>query len=209
MKISKHTHSCLLVEDNGKVALVDPGEYTAQAGTLDVSKMEKLDYIVITHEHQDHMYIPLIKEVMEKFPNAQIMSNSSVKTKLGEVGLSVITESNRDIILEETAHEEVFDVPSMVANVLVRIFGKLTHPGDSLQLNSTTDVLAIPLQGPWGHVTQAMEKVIQLKPKIVVPIHDWHWREEARSNILQRIPRYLEQHGIQFYSLEDGEVVEI
>src|SRR3990167_3859440 len=139
MKISKHTHSCLLVEDNGKVALVDPGEYTAQAGTLDVSKMEKLDYIVITHEHQDHMYIPLIKEVMEKFPNAQIMSNSSVKTKLGEVGLSVITESNRDIILEETAHEEVFDVPSMVANVLVRIFGKLTHPGDSLQLNSTTD----------------------------------------------------------------------
>ena len=209
MKISKHTHSCLLVEDNGKVALVDPGEYTAQAGTLDVSKMEKLDYIVITHEHQDHMYIPLIKEVMEKFPNAQIMSNSSVKTKLEEVGLSVITESNRDIILEETAHEEVFDVPSMVANVLVRIFGKLTHPGDSLQLNSTTDVLAIPLQGPWGHVTQAMEKVIQLKPKIVVPIHDWHWREEARSNILQRIPRYLEQHGIQFYSLEDGEVVEI
>jgi|SRR3989344_1080504 len=209
MKISKHTHSCLLVEDRGKVALIDPGEYTAQAGALDVNKIEKLDYIVITHEHQDHMYIPLIKEVMEKFPNAQIMSNLSVKTKLEKVGLSVITESNNDIVLEAAIHEDVFDVSSMAPNVLVRIFEKLTHPGDSLQFNLTTDILAIPLQGPWGHVTQAMEKVIQLKPKIVVPIHDWHWREEARSNILQRIPRYLEQHGIQFYSLENGEVIEI
>ena len=209
MKISKYTHSCLLVEEKEKVALIDPGNYTVQAGALDVGSLTRLDYLVITHEHPDHMDIPMIQTIVAKFPDVQILSNTSVRAILAKEGLEVATGGNEDIVLSETPHEPVFGVSFQVMNVLATVFGKLTHPGDSLQLKSSAKVLALPVQAPWGHLTEAMEKAVQLKPKIVIPIHDWHWRKEARENFFQRIPKYLEQHGIAFYDLEGGKSIEI
>jgi len=68
MKISKHIHSCLLVEDEGKTILIDPGKYSYDEKALNVVSLEKLDMIAITHQHSDHMYIPLIKEIVAMFP---------------------------------------------------------------------------------------------------------------------------------------------
>src|SRR3990167_1958183 len=88
MKISKYIHSCLLVEDEGKTILIDPGNYTFEEKGLDIGKLEKLDFLLITHEHPDHMHMPLIKEILEKFPQAQIISNNSVKKILEERGIN-------------------------------------------------------------------------------------------------------------------------
>ncbi|MDO8655088.1 MAG: MBL fold metallo-hydrolase, partial [bacterium] len=52
MKITKYVHSCLLVEEQGKTALIDPGNYTFQSKALDLRYIEKLDFVLITHEHQ-------------------------------------------------------------------------------------------------------------------------------------------------------------
>ncbi|MBI1984549.1 MAG: MBL fold metallo-hydrolase [Candidatus Wildermuthbacteria bacterium] len=209
MKISKYVHSCLLVEEHGTVALIDPGNYTAQANVLDLESIAKLDYLVITHEHADHMDIPLIKKISVKFPGLQIMSNSSVKSILEKEGLIVLTGGNEDIALKEIPHEAVFGVSSPVKNVLAKVFGKLMHPGDSFQFGSSAEILALPVQAPWGHLTEAMEKAVQVKPKAVIPIHDWHWNEEARKNFFERISQYLQQHGIAFYPLEGDETIEI
>lgn len=89
MKISKHIHSCLLVEDQGKTILIDPGNYTFEEGGLDVKKLEKLDAILITHEHLDHMYPPLIKKILEKFSEVKIYSNEAVKKVLEKDGINV------------------------------------------------------------------------------------------------------------------------
>ena len=63
MKVSKHLHSCLLVEDDaGPVALLDPGNYTLEESALPVDELSRLDFVLITHEHQDHMSVPLIKK---------------------------------------------------------------------------------------------------------------------------------------------------
>ena len=69
MKISKHLHSCLLAEEAGKIILIDPGNYTFEEKALDIGKLEKLDFLLITHEHQDHIYLPFLKIIFEKFPS--------------------------------------------------------------------------------------------------------------------------------------------
>ncbi len=73
MKITKFVHSCLLVEAEGKVILVDPGDFSWGSGTFDIVKLNQLDKIVITHEHSDHFCEPFVKALAEKFPAAAEM----------------------------------------------------------------------------------------------------------------------------------------
>ena len=92
MKISKHLHSCLLVEENGTTVLLDPGVFTYQENALDISKLSALDYILITHEHADHMHVPFLKDLLAKFPKAQIISNPSIEKILRAENITVHTD---------------------------------------------------------------------------------------------------------------------
>src|SRR4051812_48247483 len=92
MTISKHLHSCLLIGDNGKTVLIDPGVFTYQEKALDIQSLSGLDYILITHEHPDHMHVPLIKELLTKFPKAKIVSNPSIESILRKEQLVVHTD---------------------------------------------------------------------------------------------------------------------
>ncbi len=48
MKLTKYTHSCIKLEKDGKVLLVDPGNFAEDAA------FEGVDAILVTHEHPDH-----------------------------------------------------------------------------------------------------------------------------------------------------------
>lgn len=209
MKISKHVHSCLLVEDDGKVVLIDPGEYTYNEKALDISKLENLDLILYTHEHPDHFFAPFLKESLAKFPGTSIITNSSIVEFLKKENIEASSAGNDLVELVEVPHEHVFGVTQMPKNVLFKIFGKLTHPGDSLHFNLETDILALPVQAPWTSLTVAAEKALEWKPKIIVPIHDWHWNEAARNAFYQRLNKFFGEKGIEFKELKTGEIVEV
>lgn len=204
MTISKHIHSCLLVKENGLGILIDPGNYTFEEKGLDVHSITKLDYILITHEHQDHMYIPFIQDLVSKFPNVKIITNNSAAKILKKENLNAGTGSTENIILSEVSHERVFG-KTPPQNVQFSIFGKLTHPGDSLHFNLSTPILALPIQAPWCSLTQSVEYAVSLKPKIIIPIHDWHWNEKAKAVFYQRLNIYFSGNGIQFNPLKTGE----
>ena len=91
MKITKYVHSCLIIEEKGKTVLIDPGSYTAQENALKADELKKPDYILITHEHNDHMHLPLIKEILAKFPKTKIISNNSVAGILAKEGIKATT----------------------------------------------------------------------------------------------------------------------
>lgn len=213
MKISKHLHSCLLVEEKGTTVLLDPGIFTAQEHALDVTKLSRLDYILITHEHHDHMHIQLIKELISAFPDVKIISNPSIEKILGEEKIAVHTDlsvlpANVGIQFEEIPHEQLWDrqVPQ---NLVFTVFDKLTHPGDSHQLETTSDALALPLEAPWGSTKNAVELALKLKPKVIIPIHDWMWKDNIRQMMYQRLTGFFKEHGIDFKGVGTGDVVEV
>lgn len=209
MKISKHLHSCLLIDEQGKTILVDPGNYSYDAKALDINRLQNLDAIVITHEHMDHMYIPWIKEILEKFPNTPIYTTGSAKALLEKEGIqNVNTEGNEYITLESVPHEKIW-VGAPAQNVLATLFGKFATPGDSHTFTTHVDILALPIAAPWGSTTRAVELALDLKPKVIIPIHDWHWRDEVREGFYQRLIEYFAQNGIDFKGVETGEVVEV
>jgi len=209
MKISKHVHSCLLVEEKGKIVLVDPGNYSYDAKALDIPSLSSLDAIAITHEHMDHIYLPFLKEILAKFPNTPIYTNESVKKLLEKENIeNAMTEGNEYITLHSVPHEKIwFGTP--VENSMITLFKKFATVGDSLSFTESPDILALPVTAPWGSTTAAVEVALQVKPKVIFPIHDFMWKDDVRMGIYQRLKDFFGQHGIDFKAVETGEVVEI
>lgn len=196
------------MEGEGKTILVDPGNYTFDEGALDVGKMDALDLILITHEHLDHVYPPLIKKVLGKFPEIKILANASVRKFLQKEGINDFADNFEGISLADAPHEVLLGGRT-AENSLLNIFGRLTHPGDSLKFDKSLDVLALPIQAPWGSMVASVEKAAALRPKIVVPIHDWHWKDQARKKMYDMAKNYLAEKGVEFRGLEVGETLEI
>lgn len=208
MKITTYLHSCLLVEEQDKTLLVDPGMYTYAAHALDLNKIDKLDYLLITHEHADHYHLPFIKEIIAKFPNIKIISNSSVITILQNENISASSEGNEFIELETLTHEKLWDKEPPL-NTVFKIFGKFTHPGDSLHFQTTSEILALPITAPWGSTTESVNKALEIKPKVIIPIHDWQWKDEVRIGMYQRLQTFFATKGIDFRSPETDKIIEL
>ena len=49
----------------------DPGSYTVEAHL----KLINIDYILFTHEHQDHYHIESLKVILENNPEAVVYAN--------------------------------------------------------------------------------------------------------------------------------------
>ncbi|HZE87299.1 MAG TPA: MBL fold metallo-hydrolase [Methylomirabilota bacterium] len=208
MKISKHLHSCLLVEEGTTTILIDPGIFTYQKQALSVASIAKLTTILITHEHPDHFHIPFIKELLAKFPQVQIVSNLSVVTLLEKENIKASIQGNDVVKVIKTNHERVFDKLAP-EHVMFEIFGRLCHPGDSMSFSTKQEIVALPLMGPSWMITQAVEKALALKPKVIIPIHDWQWRDEARKEFYKRLQDFFTQNMIQFKEFESGIIVEV
>lgn len=208
MKISKYLHSCLLIEEQGKTVLLDPGNYSYESHALDISKLPSLDVIGITHEHQDHMYIPWIKEIIKRFPSTQIITTNSAVKILEKEGIMASAKGNEFVSLEYIPHEKIWFGPQ-AENIKIILFEKFATAGDSLTFDSSPEILALPITAPWGSTTWAVETALKVKPKVVIPIHDWHWKDEVRKGMHQRLHEYFKTQGIDFKTVETGEIIEI
>lgn len=207
MQISKLLHSCLLVEEQNTTFLFDPGIYTYEAKVLHLSSLVKLDYLLITHEHADHFHLPLVKEIAQKFPAVKIVTNQSVAGILAKENIhAAITDTI--ITVEETPHEKLWDKQTP-ENIAITIFNKLTHPGDSLHFIKSADILALPIAAPWGSTTEAVNKALEIKPKAIIPIHDWMWKDEIRTGMYQRLKTFFAEKNIDFKTPETGKIIEV
>lgn len=206
MKITKLGHSCLLVEMPAPVnrtLLIDPGMFS----DVNIDSLEYLDDIVITHEHPDHCKLETIQKLVAKFPKVRIKTPATLVPKLE--GISVTTDAVEGVEPFAATHEGHPPFLNPPENVGVHYLGKLTHPGDSHSFVNTCEILALPITAPWGSVDSAVQLALKLKPKHILPIHDWHWRDEAREEMYKWVAPVFEAAGITFHSLKNGEPVVI
>ncbi len=209
MKITKYVHACLLVEDEHGVTLLDPGIYSYNSGLIDIDALPAISTVVITHEHVDHFYMPFVEALIAHSPELVILTTESIATQLqGKVSVTVNTESFGPFELFESTHEPL-PMGNAPENIGVHYASVLTHPGDSHGFSISKRVLAMPMTAPWGSMTNAVKRIIDLRPSIVIPIHDWHWRPEALANMYAGIKTVLEDEHIDFKIPVNGEPIEL
>jgi L-ascorbate metabolism protein UlaG (beta-lactamase superfamily) len=206
MKITKYVHACLLVEEDNKVAIFDPGSMSRAA--FDISKLNQLDYIFITHIHQDHLDVDFVKDLVAKFPACVIDSTNEVVKMLSEQGIKAQSEPVADVTFFDAPHESVEPLFPAPEEVGIHYLVKLSDPGDSHSFSETKEILALPITAPWGSTTKALNLAIELKPKYVIPIHDWHWNDQAREQMYDRAAQALEKEGITFFKPETGVTID-
>jgi L-ascorbate metabolism protein UlaG (beta-lactamase superfamily) len=210
MKITKFVHSCLLIEmpdPVNRTVLFDPGVFSSPS--IDIDSLEYLDDIVITHEHPDHFDLECIKKLVEKFPNVRIKTPASLVPKLENEGLKPTADAVDGIEIFDAPHEEVKPIFWYPDNIGVHYIDLLTHPGDSFHITETKPVLALPITAPWGSTVQAVKLGLQLKPKHIIPIHDWHWRDEAREQMYESFETLFKESGITFHKMKSSEPIVI
>lgn len=208
MKITKLVHSCLLVEMPNRTALFDPGVMSV----VDVDSLKWLDDIFVTHNHSDHFNPDLIKKLRDKFPQVRITVPQDALDKLEKAGVTdVSTSPPEGVRFFDAPHEVIrpwmpYDPPMENG---IHYLDQLSHPGDSHSFNETMPILALPVAAPWGSSVEAAELGLRLAPKYILPIHDWHWSDQAREQMYAGFEQMFSQHGITFLKLENGVPVHI
>jgi L-ascorbate metabolism protein UlaG (beta-lactamase superfamily) len=204
VNITKFVHACLLVEMSDRTAVFDPG--TMSEAALDVSKLEWLDDIFITHNHGDHLSIPLVKQMVEKFPKVRITAPAEVVEHLKAQDIQAQTEAPEGVAFFDSPHEPIkpYIDAEPPQEIGVHYLDMLSHPGDSHSFHETKAILALPVQAPWGSTVNAVRLALELKPKFILPIHDWHWSDAARAQTYDHLEEVFKQAGMTFYKMQTG-----
>jgi len=207
VKITKFVHSCLLVETPERTVLFDPGSFSQSS--FNTQALDKLNDIFITHQHGDHFSLDFVKELVAKFPDVRITAPESVVAQLGESNIIAGSQPPEGVTFFDSPHESVEPLFSCPEEIGYHYLDKLSHPGDSHSFTETKDVLALPVSAPWGSLIGAVNLALELRPKHVLPIHDWHWNDKAREQNYNILERVFADNGITFHQLVDGEAITI
>ena len=210
MKITKFVHSCVLVEHDSKAVLFDPGIFSWNSGMVEISSLPKLDAVVVSHKHPDHCAEPFVRELAMTFPDAEWFAPSDVHDDLKGWGVARVSNQSRDDFeISEGNHAPVEPFSNQVMNLVTHWANVITQPGDSHDFNESKEVLLLPVQAPWGTTIRAVNLALELKPKFVLPIHDWMWRDEWREMSYDRFESAFANSGITFLRPIDGQPIEV
>ena len=202
--------------------MTDPGAWSTRQ-----NEEKGIDYIFITHEHQDHFHIESLKKVLANNPKAKVITNKGVGKLLdvehipyellehgeaGEFG-GVRVEGHGE------KHAVIYKEFGQVQNTGYFFADRLFYPGDAFYLPAApsaaqacnpakpVEILALPVCGPWMKISDAIDYAKTLKPKIAFPVHD------GMLKILgpfHGVPQaVLSEAGIDFCPATEGTILEL
>lgn len=176
MNVTKFAHSCVRLESNGAVVVIDPGVFTERKA------LDGADAVLITHEHVDHMVVETLADELGKRPSVTIYTHPAVIEKLGDLASSATAVTSGDQFeaagLKVRAyggwHAEIHpDLPRIV-NLGFLVEDSLYHPGDSFDVpqGASIDTLFVPITAPWLKASESVDFIRAVAPRRAFALHD-------------------------------------
>ncbi len=177
MRIAHFGHSCVLVEFDGVKILFDPGNFSHG-----FEGITGLDAIAITHQHPDHIDPARIGQLIEKNPQARLLSDPQTAQLRDEPweavhAGNVLTIGGVQITGGGGRHAVIHPEIPVIDNTVFQLGtpqdpAQFVHPGDSLWVPpSPVGVLALPAAAPWMRMSEAVDYLRAVSPRTAVPIH--------------------------------------
>lgn len=176
MNVTKYEHACLVLEEDGKRLVIDPGIFSESLPAI-----ENVVGVVVTHVHQDHFAIDRVRRLLGENPGAQLFTVRAVADELqGDLNPKVVTGGSTDTVgpfkldFFGGQHALIHESIPKTDNVGVLVNDKVYYPGDSFALadGKTVPLLAIPASAPWMRVGEAIDFLANVKPQRVFPTHN-------------------------------------
>ncbi|PZG22429.1 MBL fold metallo-hydrolase [Micromonospora craterilacus] len=180
MRITKYTHSCVRLEHDGAVLVIDPGTWSephALAGA---------DAVLVSHEHADHidvlrlagLGVPVFVPEGAVLPDLAPLPVTRVGAgeRFTAAGLDVTAVGGR----HATSHDGLPDC----ANLGYLVADEVYHPGDSLHLpGRPVRTLLVPAQASWLKLTEAIDFATAARAAEVFAIHDAQLNERGLASV--------------------------
>ncbi|MEC3955323.1 MBL fold metallo-hydrolase [Nocardia sp. CDC153] len=177
MRIAHFGHSCILVEMNGARILFDPGTFSHG-----FEGITGLDAIAVTHQHPDHICPNRIDALIEANPQARLLSDPQTALMRGEPweavhAGNVLKVGDVQVTGGGGRHAVIHPDLPVIDNTVFQLGtptepAQLVHPGDSLWVPPTpVGVLAIPAVAPWMRISEAVDYLRAVNPRVAFPIH--------------------------------------
>ena len=184
IQITLFKHASLAIEYDGLEIYVDPVTKVGDT-EIDYTSMPKADYILVTHEHWDHLDPKAIEELSK--PSTEIILNGTSEKQLGK-GNVISNYQKMDLAdgikleafpaYNTTPGREKFH-PKGNGNgyilnfdgTLIYIAGDTENIPEMSQLKDIT-LAFLPVNQPYTMtIDQAEEAALTIKPKILIPYH--------------------------------------
>ncbi|MEH1097570.1 MBL fold metallo-hydrolase [Micromonospora sp. CPCC 205561] len=176
MQLTKYAHSCLRVEHDGGVLVIDPGVFSEAAAALDGA-----DAVLVTHEHPDHLDVEAVTRQLDRRPFA-IHGPASLAGTLGDAAEALqpvrpgqsFTAAGVPVRAHGGRHAVIHpDIP-VVDNLAYLLDDVVYHPGDSLVVpeDAQVDTLFLPIHAPWTKFSESLDFLRAVAPRRAYALHD-------------------------------------
>jgi L-ascorbate metabolism protein UlaG (beta-lactamase superfamily) len=175
MELVKHGHACVVLVDDGRRLVIDPGAFT------DPAALDGADAVLITHEHPDHFEPGRLRAALEADPALEIWTNRSVAAALeggsGRVHVvgagDAVTAAGFEVQVHGELHAEIHPEIPRVPNVGFLVGGAVFHPGDAFTVpDEPVTTLLVPVHAPWSKTAEIIEYVRAVHADQAWALHD-------------------------------------
>ena len=212
ISITLFKHASLAIAYDGVEIYVDPVTKVGDT-QIDYSTMPKADYILVTHEHWDHLDPVAIKELSK--PDTVVILNGTAQKQLGygEVMANNQTRQLTDgITLESvpayntTPGREKFHPKGNGNGYILNIDGtRIYVAGDTEDIPEMAqlhdiDLAFLPVNQPYTMtIDQAEKAALTIKPKILIP---YHYSDTPIEELKQRLDKDNSGIDVEIYPMQ-------
>lgn len=218
MLLTKFTHSCVRLEQDGVVLVIDPGSFSELDEALDGAAA-----ILVTHEHADHLDQDRVIAFLMANPSVELWAPQGAIDALGSAvgdaadrihavgggeefsaaGLAVRTFGDQ--------HALIHPLIPITGNVGYLVEDSLYHPGDSFTVPDGVQVeaLLIPVHAPWSKLEEVLDFMISVRAPRAFQLHEALLSDAGLGLVEGHLTRLGARYGTSFEHLSTGESVDL
>ncbi|MER5605630.1 MBL fold metallo-hydrolase [Micromonospora tulbaghiae] len=204
MQVTKYAHSCLRLEHDGAVLVVDPGVFS------DPAALDGADAVLVTHEHPDHVDVGALTRALERRP-VPVHGPASLAGVLGDAAEALVTvEPGQSFTVAGVPvrayggqHAVIHpDIP-VIQNIGYLFADVVYHPGDALFVpdDVQVDTLFAPIHAPWSKFSEVVDFIRAVAPRRAYALHDGLLNDNG-FGVLDR--QYTAMSNTDYRRLEPG-----
>ncbi len=218
MLLTKFTHSCVRLEQDGSVLVIDPGSFSEVDDAL-----EGATAILITHEHADHLDQDRVVAFLEANTSAELWATTGVTDALGAAlggasdrlhtvaGGEEFTAAGFSVRTFGDQHALIHPLIPVIGNVGFLIDGSLYHPGDSFTVPDAAEVAAllVPVHAPWSKLAEVLDFMIAVRAPRAFQLHEALLNDAGLGLVEGQLTRLGARFGITFEHLAVGRSIDL
>jgi L-ascorbate metabolism protein UlaG (beta-lactamase superfamily) len=213
MQFTKLGHSCVRLEKDGAVLVIDPGSWSDAPEALAGAAA-----VLVTHEHPDHLDADAIRAALSSDPGLTLFANQSICAQFSEFGDRAHEVRHGDALDVAGFSVNVYgvdhalihpDIP-LVVNTGFLVDSELFHPGDSFTIPAEpVNTLLVPISAPWLKAGDMIDYFRAVAPARGYAIHDSILNENGIGLFTRMLNVAAAPSGVTVARLEPGTTLEL